>query len=150
MVSHASCGMAHQLTQNIDAFFHHQLSSRAHPPPHRNSGAICMIQDKNPTRRSKYIDIRNHAVNERALRGIILLTKVQTTQQKSNFLTKCFSRAKFEHNVALIRNLSPSCPFAQKPSRGLTTQDRTFDLVAHKRPSGHEYFCDSTRRYVTM
>jgi len=91
-----------------------------------NSGAICMIQANGPTRRSKHIDIKHHAVNERTRRGVIVPTKVHTTQQKADFLTKCLSRAKFEHNLALIRRPSSSCPFAPESSRGVTAQDRFF------------------------
>ena len=98
-----------------------------------NSGAISMIQANGPTRRSKHVDIKHHAVNERARLGIIVPTKVHTTQQKADFLTKCLHRVKFEHNLALIRHPAETCLFAPEYSRGVTAQDRIFDSVAHKR-----------------
>lgn len=98
-----------------------------------NSGAISMIQANGPTRRSKHVDIKHHAVNERARLGIIVPTKVHTTQQKADFLTKCLHRVKFEHNLALIRHPAETCLFAPESSRGVTAQDRIFDSVAHKR-----------------
>ena len=98
-----------------------------------NSGAICMIQANGPTRRSKHIDIKHHAVNERARRGVIVPTKVHATQQKADFFTKCLSRVKFEHNIALIRRPAAACLFAPESSRGVTAQGRIFDSAAHKR-----------------
>jgi len=62
-----------------------------------NSGAVNIAKFGNLTKRSKYIEVHYHFVNENYVKGIIDIVKVSSEKNLADILTKALGRVRFEN-----------------------------------------------------
>ena len=61
-----------------------------------NSGAVSIAKYGNFTKRSKYIEVHYHFVNENYEKGLIEIVKVSSEKNVADVLTKALGRIRFE------------------------------------------------------
>ena len=67
-----------------------------------NSGAVSIAKFGNFTKRSKYIEVHYHFVNENYVNGLIDIVKVSTEKNVADILTKALGRVRFEKLRSLL------------------------------------------------
>ena len=67
-----------------------------------NSGAVSIAKFGNFTKRSKYIEVHYHFVNENYVNGLIDIVKVSTEENVADILTKALGRVRFEKLRSLL------------------------------------------------
>ena len=67
-----------------------------------NSGAVSIARFGNFTKRSKYIEVHYHFVNENYEKGLIDIVKVSSEKNVADILTKTLGRVRFEKLRSLL------------------------------------------------
>ena len=67
-----------------------------------NSGAVIIAKYGNFTKRSKYIEVHYHFVNENYEEGLIEIVKVSSEKNIADILTKALGRVRFEKLRSLL------------------------------------------------
>lgn len=68
-----------------------------------NTGAIAIANYGNMTKKSKYIEVHYHYVNEMIEKGVIKVTKIESEYNCADILTKSLGRNKFEFFRKVIK-----------------------------------------------
>ena len=67
-----------------------------------NSDAVSIAKYGNFTKKSKYIEVHYHFVNENSEKGVIEIVKVSSEKNVADILTKALRRVRFEKLRSLL------------------------------------------------